>query len=86
MTDGEEMVAFRLPPADRVAIERLVQRGEFHNRSDFFRHAVKSALREYAPRRAPLDLELEGVELPDAGSASTPRRGSGRRGSANKRG
>ena len=79
MTDdgGEEMVAFRLAPADRAAIARLVEMGEFRNRSDFFRHAVKRALREYALPKPKLDLEMEGVELPDAGEPNARRGGRG---------
>ena len=71
--DGEEMVAFRLAPADRAAIARLVEMGEFRNRSDFFRHAVKTALREYALPKPKLDLELEGVELPESGEPHARR-------------
>lgn len=70
MTSGQadEIVTFRLGPRDRAAIQRLVDEGEFRNRSDFLRYAVKSALRDLqsesaTPRVAP-DLELEGYELP----------------------
>jgi Arc/MetJ-type ribon-helix-helix transcriptional regulator len=77
----EEIVTFRLAPRDRSAIQRLVDRGEFRNRSDFLRYAVKTSLRdldEPARPRAKLDLDLEGVQLPDAepaGSARAPRGG-----------
>ena len=59
------MVAFRLAPRDRAAIQRLIEAGAFHNRSDFLRHAVRTALaREAPPVRPGLDLDLEGVDLP----------------------
>jgi hypothetical protein len=82
MTDdgGEEIVTFRLAPNDRAAIQRLVEKGEFRNRSDFLRYAVKTTLRDHAPPpsapapTAPkLDLELEGVQLPDAGASAGKR-------------
>lgn len=71
----EEMVAFRLAPADRSAIERLVAMGEFRNRSDFFRYAVKSTLRDHPTARAALDLSLNGVELPESLEAPPSARG-----------
>ena len=64
MTDAEEMVAFRLPARDRAAIERLVDDGHFHNRSDFLRYAIKSTLRDYPASQTP-DLSMEQVSLPD---------------------
>lgn len=76
MTADEEMVAFRLAPGDRKAIQRLVERGEFRNRSDFFRYAVKSALEAYDRKSRPaLDLEIEGVDLP---TQSSPARAKSR--------
>ncbi|HET6405292.1 MAG TPA: hypothetical protein VFH78_11645 [Candidatus Thermoplasmatota archaeon] len=75
MRDSEEMVAFRLAASDRKAIRRLVDAGEFRNRSDFFRYAVKATLAAYEDKqRAPLDLDIEGVELP----AHAPARGKAR--------
>lgn len=64
--DAAEMVTFRLAPRDREAIRRLIESGEFRNRSDFLRYAVKSTLAGYEPEkaRAGLDLEIEGVDLP----------------------
>lgn len=80
MTDeSDEMVAFRLGPRDRAAIQRLVETGEFRNRSDFLRYAVKTTLGEFEGRRPPrarLDLELEGVDLP--ASAAAKQRPAGR--------
>ena len=76
MTDSgdEEMVAFRLAPADRAAIQRLIERGEFRNRSDLFRHAVKNLLKDYPEARAPqLDLSMDGVELPDVAAPASAR-------------
>lgn len=65
MSDRDEMVAFRLAPRDRAAIQRLVDDGAFQNRSDFLRYAVKSTLEAHASDlRARLDLDLEGVDLP----------------------
>jgi Arc/MetJ-type ribon-helix-helix transcriptional regulator len=69
MTDAEEMVAFRLPARDRAAIQRLVDDGHFHNRSDFLRYAIKSTLREHAASPRTPDLELEGVSLPEPAPA-----------------
>ena len=84
MTDdaSDEIVTFRLAPQDRAAIQRLIQRGEFRNRSDFLRYAVKTTLRDHAvppptarqPAAPKLDLELEGVQLPDAGAATGRKR------------
>jgi Arc/MetJ-type ribon-helix-helix transcriptional regulator len=72
--DAEEMVAFRLGPKDRAAIARLVETGEFRNRSDFLRYAVKAALRDLDVRApAPLDLDLEGIDLPEHAPARAPR-------------
>lgn len=63
--DSEEVVTFRLAPKDRAAIQRLVDAGEFRNRSDFLRYAVKTTVGEYeGGSRARLNLELEGVDLP----------------------
>jgi Arc/MetJ-type ribon-helix-helix transcriptional regulator len=74
MTDAEEMVAFRIPPADRAAIQRLLDAGQFHNRSDFLRYAVKAALKEFpAPAAQPRLPDLEGVDLPDSAPARAPR-------------
>lgn len=65
MSDQDEMVAFRLAPRDRAAIQRLVDDGAFQNRSDFLRYAVKSTLEAHSGGpRAKLDLDLEGVDLP----------------------
>lgn len=81
MADDEEIVTFRLGPRDRAAIQRLVDEGEFRNRSDFLRHAVKNALREHdgSARRVHLDLELEGYDLPAtaAGRRTRPSRRKG---------
>jgi Arc/MetJ-type ribon-helix-helix transcriptional regulator len=69
---SEEMVTFRLAARDRAAIQRLIDSGEFRNRSDFLRYAVKATLATYGDAaRAKLDLELEGVDLP----ANTHARG-----------
>ena len=68
MTADDEMVAFRLAANDRKTIRRLVDAGEFRNRSDFFRYAVKATLASYGSRLP--DLDIEGVELP----AHTPAR------------
>ena len=76
MSDSDDMVAFRLPRADRAAIQRLVEQGRFHNRSDFFRHAVKMAIRDYGEPAAPSlpNLEMESVDLPDSAPATRARR------------
>lgn len=72
----EEMVTFRLAARDRVSIQKLVEAGEFRNRSDFLRYAVKSTLASYDDKtRAKLDLEMEGVDLPPHGA---PRKGAPR--------
>lgn len=72
------MVTFRLAPRDRAAIQRLIETGEFRNRSDFLRYAVKSTLADYEPKtaRAALDLDIEGVDLPAQPAKSRPRRSS----------
>ena len=80
MAESEEMVAFRLPPADRAAIQRLVTKGSFHNRSDFFRYAVKQALKEAGEAYPALpQLDLESVDLPVSaptqGRRHAPRQG-----------
>ena len=71
------MITFRIAPRDRQAIARLIEAGEFRNRSDFLRYAVRSALDQiataHARERAPrVNLDLEGVELPPAGAAHAP--------------
>ena len=71
--DADEMVTFRLAPKDRAAIAKLVESGEFRNRSDFLRYAVKVALRDLAPGAPRLDLELEGVDLPEHAPARSQR-------------
>jgi len=65
------MVAFRLPAQDRAAIQRLVDEGHFHNRSDFLRYAIKTALKEAQrnARPAPVLPDLEAVDLPEPASA-----------------
>lgn len=73
------MVAFRLAPNDRKAIQRLVERGEFRNRSDFFRYAVKATLAAYGAK-LPLDLDIEGVELPTHSPARGKTRGRSQKG------
>lgn len=83
MTDAnaEEIVTFRLGPKDRAAIQRLVDEGEFRNRSDFLRYAVKTALKEHehGPAiRAELDLDLEGYDIPTSAPAQRAK-GRGRR-------
>lgn len=68
--DGEEIVTFRLAPKDRAAIQRLVDSGEFRNRSDFLRYAVKATLAEFeGGAKARLNLDIEGVDLPAHGAA-----------------
>lgn len=68
------MVTFRLAPRDRAAIQRLIESGEFRNRSDFLRYAVKATLAAHGIQpRAPLDLSLEGVELPAPPTPSRAR-------------
>lgn len=81
MSDQDEMVAFRLAPRDRAAIQRLVDAGVFQNRSDFLRYAVKATLAEHARELRPtLDLDLEGVDLPaQAAPKSTRARASQRK-------
>lgn len=81
----DEMVTFRLGPKDRAAIQKLVEEGEFRNRSDFLRYAVKAGLREVhlthaATRSRAADLDLEAVDLPQHGEAPRPRAGRARRG------
>lgn len=75
---SDEMVAFRLAPRDRAAIQRLIQAGEFRNRSDFLRYAVKATLAQHLadapPARAPLDLDLPGVDLPPQATRAQARR------------
>lgn len=74
----DEMVTFRLGPKDRAAIQKLVEDGEFRNRSDFLRYAVKAGLKDYMPAqpaRSRLDLEVEGVELPAHADAHARNRG-----------
>lgn len=75
MTAPDEMVTFRLAPRDRAAIQRLIENGEYRNRSDFLRHAVKTALGDHEPgqKRASVDLEMEGVDLPASSSRSRSR-------------
>lgn len=73
MPSEEEMVTFRLAPRDRAAIQRLIDAGEFRNRSDFLRYAVKATLAAHGETAAPLDLSLEGVELPAPPTASRAR-------------
>lgn len=81
----DEMVTFRLGPKDRAAIQKLVEEGEFRNRSDFLRYAVKAGLREVnlthaAARARSNDLDLEAVELPQHGEVARPRGARARRG------
>lgn len=82
MTEPEEIVTFRLAPRDREAIQRLVERGEFRNRSDFLRYAVKSTLEssQQGRARAELDLDLEGVDLPAQGARARPKVQRGQKG------
>ena len=75
---SEEMVTFRLAARDRAAIQRLIESGEFRNRSDFLRYAVKATLGTYGETRPKLDLELEGVDLPPNTHAREPRKGRAR--------
>lgn len=81
MTADDEMVAFRLAASDRKSIRRLVDAGEFRNRSDFFRYAVKATLANYEKDRMSIDLDIEGVELP----AHTPARASRGRSARDRR-
>lgn len=69
------MVTFRLAPRDRAAIQRLIEAGEFRNRSDFLRYAVKATLAAHGASTAPLDLSLEGVELPAPPTPTRARTG-----------
>ena len=78
----DEMITFRISPKDRAAIQRIVEAGEFRNRSDFLRYAVRSTLDSIHHRNAlprPGNLELEGVELPSQqtapGARNRPRAG-----------
>lgn len=78
------MVTFRLAPRDRAAIQRLIEAGEFRNRSDFLRYAVKSTLASHEDKSrttaAKLDLAIEGVDLPGNATAkhkARPRAGKG---------
>lgn len=83
MSDGsdEEIVTFRLGPSDRAAIQRLVDKGDYRNRSDLLRHAVKTLLRdagEPASRAKELDLNLEQVHLPTSAGPTARARGRAR--------
>ena len=73
MTSEDEMVTFRLAPRDRAAIQRLIERGEFRNRSDFLRYAVKATLAAHGASAPLPDLTLEGVELPAPPTPSRAR-------------
>lgn len=76
--EAEDMIAFRLAPRDRAAIQRLVDQGAFRNRSDFLRYAVKTALKEAGASAVP-DLDFEGIHLPQHEPARA-RRAAGRGG------
>lgn len=70
------MITFRIAPRDRAAIQRLVEAGEFRNRSDFLRYAVRSTLDAMPDSRATkarVDLEIEGVDLPPQTGATSAR-------------
>lgn len=77
----EEIVTFRLAPRDRAAIQRLIDEGEYRNRSDFLRLAVKNALREHVRegQKTSIAFELEGFDLP-AHETTRPARASRRKG------
>lgn len=71
---SDEIVTFRLAPKDRATIQRLVDEGEFRNRSDFLRYAVKAGLREFeSGTRAKVDLDMEDYSL-GQGDTSRPAR------------
>lgn len=78
MTVDDEIVTFRLGPRDRAAIQRLIDGGEFRNRSDFLRFAVKSALDDHdarqGERKARAEMEMEGIELPPGVNAQRSAR------------
>lgn len=78
----DDMVAFRLSPRDRAAIQRLVSDGEFRNRSDFLRYAVRSTLDDMRHKGAIRpDLEMESIQLPNnQASHARPRGARGRKG------
>ncbi|HUR70055.1 MAG TPA: hypothetical protein VM370_12490 [Candidatus Thermoplasmatota archaeon] len=74
----DEMVTFRLGPRDRAAIQRLVDAGEFRNRSDFLRYAVKATITTYDATKADtkkLDLDIPQVDLPSHSPARKTARG-----------
>ena len=79
-SESEEMVTFRLAPRDRAAIQRLIETGEFRNRSDFLRYAVKSTLAVYGEAKPTLDLDLPGVELPQHAPERAKSRGRANKG------
>ncbi len=76
MAVDDEIVTFRLGPRDRAAIQRLIDGGEFRNRSDFLRFAVKNVLDDYesrasADKKPRVDMEMDGIDI--SAGAGTPR-------------
>lgn len=72
----DEMITFRIAPRDRAAIQRLIETGEFRNRSDFLRYAVRSTLDGISATRdnkARVNLEIEGVDIPAQQNAQGAR-------------
>lgn len=49
------VIGVRLTPEQLDAIDSLISLGEFEDRSDFIKYAVRKYLRSYAGRSPPMD-------------------------------
>ena len=65
-------VNIRLTPEEAEAIDRLIESGDFDNKTEFIRFALKKVLKAYDGQRVGFELSDQGTEIVAGGGASEP--------------
>ena len=65
-------VNIRLTPEEAEAIDRLIESGDFDNKTEFIRFALKKVLKAYDGQRVGFELSDKSNEIAAGGGASEP--------------
>lgn len=60
-------VNIRLTPEEAEAIDRLIESGDFDNKTEFIRFALKKVLKAYDGQRVGFELSDQGTEIAAGG-------------------